>query len=161
MIDNPIYELANGDRFRISYAEDILIDNINDKFYRIKLFIGDELKLERDMSPYTWVAFPLNAIEPSRIEFYDDENQLIDTYNNDLNEGNILLNVKFPLTFVGKNYDIGLLDNYVGELQHKYKCKIWVYFKGSEKYNLEGKPYNPLRMNVDVPFFNLMTTIYV
>jgi hypothetical protein len=159
------FKVYENDEFRISFSYDILIENIspNPYSFNLKNELG-EIIGSGNLDPFTWMAFPPQGIQEYTIDFYNSNDELVNTYHtglNDIDTGHILLNVKFPMNFVGKNYDISLLDDYVKELKREYKCEIWVYFKGSEKYNFDGKPYGPLRMNDVIPHFNLMTTIYV
>lgn len=162
--NTTLFSVSPEDSFRISITDDIFIENIGSVTYRFKLKDENgEVIGNGELIPYTWMSFELKGIQDYSIDFYTLDDNLINTYSTGLktiDADPILLNVKFP-TLVGKTHDITKLDKVINDLKKKYKCEIWVYFKGSEKYDLSSKPYSPLRMNDIIPNFSIMTTLYV
>lgn len=163
--NKSLFSVTSEDTFRISFTDDIFIENLSNNTYKFDLKDeSNEVIGYGELNPFTWMAFPFETIQNYQIDFFDLDGKLVNTYYNDLkatNGAHILLNVKFS-TPVGKSHNISLLDEVVNNIKRKYKsCEVFVYFKGSEKYDFSGKSYAPIRMNDIISHFNLMTTVYV
>lgn len=163
--NKSLFSVTNEDTFRISFTDDIFIENLSNNTYKFDLKNeSNEVIGYGELNPFTWMAFPFETIQNYQIDFFNLDGELVNTYYNDLKSldgAHILLNVKFS-TPIGKSHNISLLDEVVNDIKRKYRsCEVFIYFKGSEKYDFSGKNYSPIRMNDIIPHFNLMTTIYV
>jgi hypothetical protein len=106
------------------------------KWYRDENFIG-----QMELNGGTWGGFE-NEIGNWRLEFWQGENLVNSTTYNIENE-NILFIYNFN-TEKGKLPNINSMITYISELRDKYNFIPYVYFKGSEKYDL---PFNTLKLN--------------
>jgi len=106
------------------------------KWYRDENFIG-----QMELNGGTWGGFE-NEIGNWRLEFWQGENLVNSTTYNIENE-NILFIYNFN-TEKGKLPNINSMITYISELRDKYNFIPYVYFKGSEKYDLS---FNTLKLN--------------
>jgi len=106
------------------------------KWYRDENFIG-----QMELNGGTWGGFE-NEIGNWRLEFWQGEN-LVNSTTYNIENKNILFIYNFN-TEKGKLPNINSMITYISELRDKYNFIPYVYFKGSEKYNL---PFNTLKLN--------------
>jgi len=83
-----------------------------------------------------------------RIEFWQDDN-LIKIYHHKLADKNILVITSFGLTNKGKIPNFTPINEWINEIENKYKCKIYIYFSGSETFDL---PFATSKMNDNLNF---------
>ena len=115
--------------------------------YLVKWFADEKLVGEMPLSSGTWGAYP-NEIAVWRIEFWKNDT-LISVYQNTLDSAKILIiaDLCAPCNekYKGKALDVTPLKEYLDYITVKYKCYPTVYFRGSERYNLN--PYPTLKLN--------------
>ena len=116
------------------------------QWYKEQKLIG-----EMRISPNTWGGFPHNNdLSDWRIEFYSTENPQspIHVSPYDIKGGNILV---LPVTKIGRGkvMDIHSLVDYCKSIQLK-GANVYVFFEGSELFDLEKYGIKPLRLNQEV-----------
>lgn len=122
-----------------------------DHSYTVKWYLDNEFVGEMNLGGGNWGGYE-NRIGNWRIEFWQDNN-LVSTYHNDLKGENVLLITSFGINHKGKIADMsGVnsgINNFIDEVEHKYGCNVYVYFAGSEKFEL---PFRTLKMNDNIDF---------
>lgn len=119
--------------------------------YNVKWFLDNEFVGDMNLGGGNWGGFE-NKIGDWRIEFWQGDN-LVTTFNNNLQGENVLIITSFGISPKGKVPNMSNLTNFINETESKYGCNVYVYFAGSEKFDLDFKV---LRMNTDIDFV-LMT----
>ena len=122
--------------------------------YLVKWFENGEYFGEMYLNSGNWGAFPMNDIANWRIEFWF-ENQLIHTYNNLIQNGNVLIvfDNKNGLDF--KEY-VNNIKKYCQLVYDTYGCIPYVFFKGSETCDLTQDKMRPLRFNDRIEHFKII-----
>jgi len=121
-----------------------------DHSYNVRWYCDNELVGDMNLGGGNWGGFE-NKIGNWRVEFWQDD-QLINSFDNNLQDKNVLIVTSFGLSPKGKVPNMIGLSDFISEHEKRYGCKIYVYFSGSEKFDL---PFHTLKMNDDVDF-NLM-----
>jgi hypothetical protein len=136
-----ILNLQNNSHANISFTNLVKVSirgehSYHVKWYRDEIFIG-----QMDLHGGTWGGFE-NELGNWKLEFWQGEN-LVNSTTFDLDSKNVLFIYTFN-TDKGKLPNINSMIEHIMEFKNKYNFIPYVYFKGSEKYNL---PFNTLKLN--------------
>lgn len=116
--------------------------------YLVKWFCDNNFVGDMILGGGNWGTYPL-SIGNWKIEFWQDDN-LVGTYDNNLESSNILIIANSNPSSPGKNFNIDSLITRANEIKSKYKCNVVYYFKNSERFNLGDIP--TLKMNDEYEF---------
>lgn len=133
--------LQNNSHANISFTNLVKVSIRGEHGYLVKWYRDENFIGQMELNGGTWGGFE-NEIGNWRLEFWQGENLVNSTTYNIENE-NILFIYNFN-TEKGKLPNINSMITYISELQDKYNFIPYVYFKGSEKYDL---PFNTLKLN--------------
>jgi hypothetical protein len=140
------FQIEDNSYALINFNTSVQVD-VHGGSYLVKWFANEEQVGEMELSGGMWGAYP-NEIAVWRIEFWKKD-KLVSVYRNTLDSAQILIIADFctPCNekYKGKALDITPLKEYLDFITTKYKCYPTVYFKGSERYNLN--PYPILKLN--------------
>ena len=115
--------------------------------YTVKYYCNDEFAGEMNLGGGNWGGYEM-VVGDWRIEFWQDDN-LIKIYHHKLADKNILVITSFGLTNKGKIPNFTPINEWINEIENKYKCKIYIYFSGSETFDL---PFATSKMNDNLNF---------
>ena len=118
-----------------------------DHSYNVRWFLDNEFIGDMNLGGGNWGGFE-NKIGNWRVEFWQDEN-LVATHNNNLRDKNVLIVTSFGMSPKGKVPNMSNLNEFIVNIEEVYGCKVYVYFAGSEKFDV---PFTTLKMNDDVDF---------
>jgi len=118
-----------------------------DHAYTVRYYLNNELAGEMNLGGGNWGGYEI-VVGNWRIEFWQEDN-LVFTYNHDLRDTNILVVTSFTRSSKGKIPSFMDLTNWINEIETTYGCKVYVYFAGSESFDL---PFTTLKMNDDIDF---------
>ena len=105
----------------------------------------------------TWGAFPYTDIEQWKIDFFDTNEKLIASFDNNLANKPVILVAKTKPSKVGKGINFDKIKAYCTNKVNEFNCDLKVYFKDSSKFDFTDVNFEPLRMNDEIPdmFFGL------
>ena len=115
--------------------------------YTVKYYCNDEFAGEMNLGGGNWGGYEM-VVGDWRIEFWQDDN-LIKIHHHKLADKNILIITSFGLTNKGKIPNFTSINEWSNEIENKYKCKIYIYFPGSETFDL---PFATSKMNDNLNF---------
>jgi hypothetical protein len=122
----------------------------------VKWFANDGFIGEMTLRGQTWGAFPIYEIANWRLEFYNEEDRLVTSYDNNVTDRFVLIIAHFPTKQPGKLLDLSEFKVYIKNILETYNCNLYVYFPESEKYDLTDLGITPLRFNQNIKEFNLI-----
>jgi hypothetical protein len=145
------FQIENNSYAIINFKGSAQVD-VHGGSYLVKWYANEELVGEMNLSSGMWGAYPLE-IADWRIEFWS-EGELVKVAKDFIDNKTILILADFSSSYQdklkGKVLNITPLIEYLDDIQMKYKCNPYIYFKGSERYNLN--PYPTLKLNDKVDF---------
>lgn len=138
--------LQNNSHVNISFTNLVKVSVRGEHSYLVKWYRDDNFIGQMELHGGTWGGFE-NELGNWILEFWQGDS-LINSIDFNLTNKNILFIYTFN-TEKGKLPDINSMIEYITELKNKYNFIPYVYFKGSEKYNI---PFNTLKLNDSVDF---------
>ena len=124
-----------------------------DHSYNVKWFLDNDFIGDMILGSGNWGAFE-NKIGVWRIEFWQDDN-LVSTYINTLDNENILVVASFEMSPKGKVPNMDKINTFVKVIESTYNCNVYIHFPGSEKFDL---PFRTLKMNDHIDFKLMIET---
>tara|TARA_R100000008_G_C3544785_1_gene146898 strand:+ start:323 stop:826 length:504 start_codon:yes stop_codon:yes gene_type:complete len=160
-------ELLNKDWAELSFANDSKVsikgESEDSSSYLVKWYkrsrCNDNYDFVGDMeiAKGTWGAFPYTDIEQWKIDFFDTNEKLIASFDNNLANKPVILVAKTKPSKVGKGINFDKIKAYCTNKVNEFNCDLKVYFKDSSKFDFTDVNFEPLRMNDEIPdmFFGL------
>ena len=141
-----ILNLQNNSHANISFTNLVKVSirgehSYNVSWYKDEIFIG-----QMELHSGTWGGFE-NELGNWRLEFWQNE-ILGNSITCNLENKNVLF-IYTLKTEKGKLRNINSIIEYISDVKNRYNFIPYVYFKGSEKYNI---PFNTLKLNDSVNF---------
>ena len=102
----------------------------------VKWFANDGFIGEMTLRGQTWGPFPIYEIANWRLEFYNEEDRLVTSYDNNVTDRFVLIIAHFPTKQPGKLLDLSEFKIYIKNILETYNCNLYVYFPETEKYDL-------------------------
>jgi hypothetical protein len=122
----------------------------------VKWFCDDVFVGEMNLPKSTWGCYNNYDVSHWVIEFWHND-ELVSTYDHKLLNKPVLVLANFQKSTPGKPLSFSELHEYVARLKRDYKCEVHVYFEGSEKYDFSESEFTPLRMNLEIAEFRIIT----
>lgn len=144
-----IFVVEDSNFANITFNGGAKVTSLSESTYLVRWFLDGNFIGEMDIAPGCWASFPLE-VGNWKVEFWR-EDQLVNTYDNNLQSNYILFAAKFPDNTPGKSIDIKKLEERIESIRTKYECKIVCYFSNSERYNLP-ETIIPFRLNDQYEF---------
>lgn len=129
----------------ITFNNSARVSISGDQGYLVKWFLDDNFYGEMYLNAGQWGAYSLE-IGNWKLEFHKENN--IINYDLNLNNKKVLFIYTFN-SIKGKLPNIQSMIDYIEELKNTYNFIPYVYFKGSEKYNI---PFETLKLNHFIDF---------
>lgn len=150
-------DLVNGDYADVNFPNEAKVSIKGEGVYKVKWsrrrdtteeydFVG-----EMQLQGGRWGSYGYENVEEWKVDFYDQSEKLVSSFNNILKNKPVILVAKNYAKKVGKSMNSAAIKEYCTNVVNEFGCDLKVYFKETCKFDFTNLNFSPLRLNDDIP----------
>lgn len=150
-------DLVNGDYADVNFPNEAKVSITGEGVYKVKwsrrrnTTEGYDFVGEMQLQGGRWGSHSYENVEEWNVDFYDQSEKLVSSFNNILKDKPVILVAKSCAKKVGKSMNSAAIKEYCTNVVNEFGCDLKVYFKETCKFDFTNLNFSPLRLNDDIP----------
>jgi hypothetical protein len=150
-------DLVNGDYANVNFPNEAKVSIEGKGVYKVKwsrrrnTTEGYDFVGEMQLQGGRWGSHDYENVEEWKVDFYDQSEKLVSSFNNILKDKPVILVAKSYAKKVGKSMNSAAIKEYCTNVVNEFGCDLKVYFKETCKFDFTNLNFSPLRLNDDIP----------
>ena len=150
-------DLVNGDYADVNFPNEAKVSITGEGVYKVKwsrrrnTTEGYDFVGEMQLQGGRWGSHSYENVEEWNVDFYDQSEKLVSSFNNILKDKPVILVAKSCAKKVGKSMNSAAIKEYCTNVVNEFGCDLKVYFKETCKFDFTNLNFSPLRLNDYIP----------